>query len=618
MSVFGAAKVSRFEILCRVYEFQPSVNCFRMFYTSSYTKGWMSFIKRSDAAPVCHSKLLDSVNWNDHFFWVDSTAFPFSVFLKSKILSKDPPPPKLSQYDTEACDFLRTHTAPFQKFPEPFLCWVGISRYYTLDENCYPTFWDGEEEMDLFVFICHSDLTKVRIRERDLAEREVKLLKMTEGRTVSLDPPVTAASGDSGDSIDKLFDEGDDAGQEHSVERDDNVLEETIAKDVLERLREDNHATTFITGGKSLATICSLIPEGSNVSSGIAEPRDDVLADSVSKLNLRTGTPSKRYVISSDDSYHSESRSEVNFFARSAVADTPVMTIVVTTTVAADASVVQVSKDKVGSENLETFGDFTSDGGANVNAASSLKLNEPTTSYSFYASQDLDSETPHNIYVPKWKVTNDSVLDDPYVCCDLTDRLAPPALFSQLRSMDYDQLYTEFNVGAARQMCLGAEVRMRAEHTLEQKDRLDDKCAEQTTFLSDKDVEIAHLRSLLSLKETEAAEVVHLRSQLSIVEAADAAKNAELRDLKERNFALEGEKDALSEKVATLEDRLADQCSSLESAFELFKERMEAMQDEQATILGNRVAELDAQLLEMAAHLDEEFYPRFLTTISGR
>ncbi|GJT10762.1 hypothetical protein Tco_0857804 [Tanacetum coccineum] len=79
--------------------------------------------------------------------------------------------------------------------------------------------------------------------------------------------------------------------------------------------------------------------------------------------------------------------------------------------------------------------------------------------------------------------------------------------------------------------------------------------------------------------------------------------------------------DELSSKVVFLEserDRLADQNSLLESAFELFKGPMEAMQDEQATVLGNRVAELDAKLLEMATHLDEEFYPRFLTAISGR
>ncbi|GJT20563.1 hypothetical protein Tco_0890500 [Tanacetum coccineum] len=64
-----ASKVSHFEILCRVHGFQPSVNCFRMFYTSSYSKGWMSFVKHFDGAPVCHCKPLDSVkNWNDHFF----------------------------------------------------------------------------------------------------------------------------------------------------------------------------------------------------------------------------------------------------------------------------------------------------------------------------------------------------------------------------------------------------------------------------------------------------------------------------------------------------------------------------------------------------------------------
>ncbi|GKA99931.1 hypothetical protein Tco_0827925 [Tanacetum coccineum] len=476
-------------------------------------------------------------------------------------------------------------------------------------------------EMDLFAFIRHSDPTKVRIgeREREPAEREVKLLKLIEGRTVPLNPPASAGSGDSGDNIDKLFDDGGDAGQEHSVERDDDVLEETVAKDVSEvvveknkkskrkrettedasvstfppkKLREDYHAVTSNTGGKSLATIRSLVSEGSSVPSEIAEPRDD---------GSQTPCPDSIYgpVLPPRD--------------------TPVMTIAVTTTIDAEASVVQVSKNRVRPRNLETFRDFASAGGANVNAVSSSN--------------------------------------------DLMDRLASPALFSQLHSMDYYQLYTKFNVGAARKMCLGAEVRMRAEHTLEQKDRLEDKCAEQTALLSEKDAEIAHLRSLLSLEETEAAEAIRLFSQLSVVEATDAAKSVELRDLKERNFALEGDKDALSEKVATLEsvttsketelasltaqvvqlisdlsgfqlsrdelsskvafleserDRLADQRSSLESAFELFKGRMEAMQDEQATVLGNRVAKLDAQLLEMAPHLDEEFYPRFLTTISGR
>ncbi|GJV94977.1 hypothetical protein Tco_1546554 [Tanacetum coccineum] len=214
--------------------------------------------------------------------------------------------------------------------------------------------------------------------------------------------------------------------------------------------------------------------------------------------------------------------------------------------------------------------------------------------------------------------------------------------------MDYDQLYTELNVGAARQVCLRAEVRMRAEHTLEKKGELEDKCDEQAALLLEKNDEITHLKSLLSLKEAEAAEAIRLGGQLAAVEATDIFKGNELRDLKEKNFALKGDKEVMSERVTSLESvaaakdaelasislqvsqltsklssytafsfRGTSYKSSLEFTFELFKEQVEAMQDEQATALANRVAELDAQLLEMAAHLEEEFYPCFLTTISG-
>ncbi|GKG05892.1 hypothetical protein Tco_0325978, partial [Tanacetum coccineum] len=118
--------------------------------------------------------------------------------------------------------------------------------------------------------------------------------------------------------------------------------------------------------------------------------------------------------------------------------------------------------------------------------------------------------------------------------------------------MDYDHLYSEFNVGAARQVCLGVEVRMRAEHTLENKNKLEDKCAKQTNLLSERDAEISHLRSLLSLREAESAEAISLRGQLTVLEAADVAKGAELRDLKEKDFTLKGEKNVLSERVEAL------------------------------------------------------------------
>ncbi|GJZ15514.1 hypothetical protein Tco_0551191 [Tanacetum coccineum] len=414
-----------------------------------------------------------------------------------------------------------------------------------------------------------------------------------------------------------------------------------------------------------------MISEGSDLPCSTMDPLiiaskapipDAVPVNFVSGLNLRTRPPHVRYVVSSDSSYHSDLDSEATYFARSLVTDAPVVTVAVTTTADADVAVGL----KVGDtpKDFEDIKDFASAGGVNADAASISKLKGiSTSSDSFYASQSLDTKTMHRVYIPRWKVTNDSMLDDPYTCRDLMDHLAPPALFAQLRAMDYDQLYSEFNVGAARQVCLGAEVRMRAEHTLEKKGKPEDMYAEQTTLLSEKDAEIAHLKSLLSLKESEAAEAISLRSQLSVLEATDAPKSTELRDLMEKNFALEGERNILSEKVATLEyvatskedelaslssqvanltadlsglqlsrdelnskvasleskrDCLTSQKSSLESAFELFKEHVEKMQDEQVRVHSERVTAIDSDLMEMVLHMDAEFYPRYLTTIAGR
>nr|GEX46696.1 hypothetical protein [Tanacetum cinerariifolium] len=398
----------------------------------------------------------------DHFFYVDSTAFPLSVSVKSK-LSKDPPP-KLSR--------------------------------------------DG-----FFVFICHSDPTNVWIGERELAEREVGLLKMIEGRTVPLSPPATTAPEDSGDSIGKLF---DDADNEHAIEKSDDVLEETIAKDASTVVAEKSLLPN--TGGKSLVALRGMVPDGSAIPSRATEPliaasvahvSDVGPLDSVSGPNLRTCPPHVRYVVSSDGSRHSGSYFKTSSFVRSPAADALVVTVVVTTIV--DTHVAAGSKAKDVSKDFENIGDSTSAGGVDADAANISRLKKTSTSSdSFYASQSLDTETTH-------------------------------------------RLCSKFNVGAARQVCLGVEVRIRAEHTVERKCELKDKCAEHTTLLSEKDAEIAHLKSLLSLKETEAVEVISLRSQLSVMETADTAMSTELRDLKEQNFALEGERSALSQRVITLE-----------------------------------------------------------------
>ncbi|GKA94237.1 hypothetical protein Tco_0816223 [Tanacetum coccineum] len=91
LSVIGAAKVSHFEVLCRVHGFEPTVGLFRCFYVNSKNKGWMSFSKRPGNDAVCYTKPLDSLkNWNDRFFWVDSFACPASFpWSTSKGMPKD-------------------------------------------------------------------------------------------------------------------------------------------------------------------------------------------------------------------------------------------------------------------------------------------------------------------------------------------------------------------------------------------------------------------------------------------------------------------------------------------------------------------------------------------------
>ncbi|GKE25472.1 hypothetical protein Tco_1440856, partial [Tanacetum coccineum] len=102
---------------------------------------------------------------------------PFFLFAipwhRNKTLKKYPPPLP-TEYNADVCDYLATNPAPFKTNSKPFLCFVGISRYYTLDEGCYPAYWDDEDkEMDLFAFIHHADPTKVMIGEMEVREGEV-------------------------------------------------------------------------------------------------------------------------------------------------------------------------------------------------------------------------------------------------------------------------------------------------------------------------------------------------------------------------------------------------------------------------------------------------------------
>ncbi|GJS31145.1 hypothetical protein Tco_0491765 [Tanacetum coccineum] len=140
LSVIGAAKVSHFEIQCRVLNIIPSVNLFRVFYIPSFNSGWMSFSKRPGKnTPQCYTKPLDSLkNWNNRFFWVDEKVFPTVVDWRISA----PKDGMLVEgtYSVEDVALLNTRRAPIQRHPELLLCLVGLSRRYFLGDDVYPMF----------------------------------------------------------------------------------------------------------------------------------------------------------------------------------------------------------------------------------------------------------------------------------------------------------------------------------------------------------------------------------------------------------------------------------------------------------------------------------------------
>ncbi|GKC53485.1 hypothetical protein Tco_1076230 [Tanacetum coccineum] len=185
---------------------------------------------------------------------------------------------------------------------------------------------------------------------------------------------------------------------------------------------------------------------------------------------------------------------------------------------------------------------------------------------SFYETAVLNSEDAKRWYIPRWNITNDSLLDDGFSCRTLVDRVAPPGFFSTLRNMDYDQLFEEFNVGAARQICLGSEVRSRTEHELELKEKLRVKYDARGVLLGGKDAEIARLKSLVKENETKSAEVLRLSDQVSVLVADKSFLSAEVSALKSAVSQKDTDISLLDSRASYLKSALDDSQSCCDEA----------------------------------------------------
>ncbi|GKG13645.1 hypothetical protein Tco_0350605, partial [Tanacetum coccineum] len=108
----------------------------------------------------------------------------------------------------------------------------------------------------------------------------------------------------------------------------------------------------------------------------------------------------------------------------------------------------------------------------------------------------IDPDTDlQKTYVPRWSVTNGSCLDDGRVCREMVDEFAPPKFFAYVCGMKHDQLFTEFNVRATRQMSLSAKVRMRAEYNIKEKRMLKSVIDDHAELLKVKEGEVENLKA---------------------------------------------------------------------------------------------------------------------------
>ncbi|GKA78781.1 hypothetical protein Tco_0785318 [Tanacetum coccineum] len=364
--------------------------------------------------------------------------------------------------------------------------------------------------MDIFAFIHTPDPTKVRVVERERNEDELRLLDTTIGRIVPL-LPVAPDRGESEleASVEKLFDEGA-------------VLNAKVEVAAIPTL-------PFVTASVSST------PE--------REGGDHT--DSVAGLNLRAIGAPLRFIISSDSSHHTGTNvaeAEVDSLVRSSVL---IMTTVTTITSTVDPT--SVTKEKPVKPSL-FCADSSSAGGTDPNTDVFSDLN--SNDFLFGAIRTV--------------INPDTDLQKIY----MVDEFAPPKYFASVRGMEHDQLFTEFNVGAARQMSLSAKVRMRAEYNVKEKRRLKSVVERHGELLKVREKEIENLKGQLLLREAKAAEAIRLRAEASKLETLAAGKERELTNL-----------NALITSVKSQNDNLVDQVHELETSSSGLQEKVTVYQN---------------------------------------
>ncbi|GJY73436.1 hypothetical protein Tco_0477867 [Tanacetum coccineum] len=586
LSVFGSAKVSHFEILCRVCNIEPDVSLFRYFYTHNYKNGWFGFTKRPNVR-ACYSKNLDSVkNWNDHFFWVDEFVVPanarFKWFSGSTIAKDRAPAP--SEYDIGHVNTLIAHASPFLRFPEEFLCCVGISRNYLLNKDTYPRFeYEDGEEMDLNAFIRTADPRKVKIVERARVENERPIVTVAKHRTVTLLPTsVPRSFGELSASVEREFagdasiGDGGDQGFD-SVAGGDNVeptvpVTEPVEAEIPRPKRSKKKRVIYDSEGLPVAP----------------HPPKRLRADYGNTGGSATGGKS----LSALNRLLQDSRLTVE----QGVPALPTLPFITSSVTASPLEEGGDRTDSVTGPSLRTIGP-SARSGSGFDAGS-------------IREEEAIGASSEEVYVPEWTVTKDEIE-------------------FKLRSKGCVPEYKYFGEEEWKSL------RRRGMFAVMAKDREIEDLKSQLLKAKEESAEVTRLRAQVSgFEATESSlrgevasahdrnvvleqECTSLQLRVAGLESIIAGKDQELSDLGASSSSLRSENQSLLDQVHKLELSSADLRLKLET-YEGVLAQLEEFQDNLMGPLRTRLAEIDADFTRCCMRFQESFHPHLLNVIAGR
>ncbi|GKD99631.1 hypothetical protein Tco_1387615, partial [Tanacetum coccineum] len=348
----------------------------------------------------------------------DASFCPLSIsWFGGTSIVKDPLPVD-EPVDLPCVELLNDNRTLIRKYPEIFLCPVGLSRSF-VETDVRPTLLrDDDEEMGLLDFVKSADPFKVKVRERTLADNEVPLMNETEDRVIS--PSLQTIS---------LVD--------HTIQDEVNVNSGKRKKMVafvsgspsVKKARAEGIVISDSrpsTAGKSPTALRRLIRQGEQAAAGYgsaAPATEDATSSSVTPTpehaledalhdNVRTRPPTGLFVVLSS------SYTDI---------DIPAASQVVPLVFSSHAGTSVSAAEFAGGGHLLSAPEFET-GTFSATPSHGSFVND------FYVSQTVDSATAMNVCVPNWNVTNNAQVDDPIIFCSLLDNVTPPGYWAALRN----------------------------------------------------------------------------------------------------------------------------------------------------------------------------------------